>query len=51
MGVIMRRDNVRETTVKGSDDGGRSSDGSVLYLGRRQNGDAIEWWKEWSRLR
>jgi hypothetical protein len=30
------------TTVKGNDDGGWSSDGVVLWLGRRQNKDAVE---------
>jgi hypothetical protein len=34
-----------------NDDGGWSSDDVVLWLGRRQNGDAIEWWGEWPRLR
>jgi hypothetical protein len=33
---------VRETAVKGNDGGGWSSDGMVLWLGRRQNGDAVE---------
>jgi hypothetical protein len=28
------------------DSGGWSSDGVVLWLGRRQNSDAIEWWGE-----
>jgi hypothetical protein len=34
---------VRETTVKGNDDSGWSSDDVVLWLGRRQNEDTIEW--------
>jgi hypothetical protein len=29
---------------KGNDGGGWSSDGVVLWLGRRQNKDTIEWW-------
>jgi hypothetical protein len=34
----MRRDDGRETTVKENDSNGWSSDGVVLWLGRRQNG-------------
>jgi hypothetical protein len=37
--------------MKGNDGGGWSSDGVVLWLGRRQNRDAIEWWGKWPRLR
>jgi hypothetical protein len=44
MGVIVQRDDERETGVKGNDDGGWSSDGVVLWLRRRQNGDVVEWW-------
>jgi hypothetical protein len=51
MGVIVRRDDGHETTVKGNNDGGWSSDGIVLWLGRRKNRDAVEWWREWPRLR
>jgi hypothetical protein len=47
----MRRDAGHETTVKGNDSDWWSFDGVVLWLGRRQNGDAVEWWGEWSRLR
>jgi hypothetical protein len=47
----VRRDDGRETAVKGNDDGEWSSDDVVLWLGRKQNGDVIEWWGEWSRLR
>jgi hypothetical protein len=39
------------TAVKGNDDGEWSSDGLVLRLERRQNGDAVKWWGEWPRLR
>jgi hypothetical protein len=46
MGVIGLRDNGHGTMVKGNDDGGWSSDGVVLWLERRQNGDAVEWWRE-----
>jgi hypothetical protein len=31
--------------VKGNDNGRWSSDDVVLWLGRRQNGDAVEWWE------
>jgi hypothetical protein len=47
----MRRDDGRGTTVKGNDDDEWSSDDVVLWLGRRQNRDTVEWWGEWSRLR
>jgi hypothetical protein len=51
MGVVVRMDNGRETTLKGNNDSGWSSDGVVLLLVRRQNGDMVEWWGEWPRLR
>jgi hypothetical protein len=51
VGVIVQRDNEHETVVKGNEGGGRSTDDVVLWLGRRQNGDAVEWWGEWPRLR
>jgi hypothetical protein len=41
-GVIVRRDDGRETAVKENDNGEWSSDGVVLWLGMRQNGDAVE---------
>jgi hypothetical protein len=44
MGVVVRRDDGCETTVKGNDGGGWSFDGVVLWLERRQNGDVVEWW-------
>jgi hypothetical protein len=44
MGVVVRRDDGHEMTVKGNDGSGWSSDGVVLWLGRRQNEDAVEWW-------
>jgi hypothetical protein len=47
----VRRDDGRETVMKGNDNGGWSSDGMVLWLGRRQNRDTIEWWREWPRLK
>jgi hypothetical protein len=34
---------VCETVVKSNDGDGWSSDGVALWLGRRQNGDTIEW--------
>jgi hypothetical protein len=39
----VQRDDVREMVVKGNDNGEWSSDDMVLWLGRRQNGDTIEW--------
>jgi hypothetical protein len=49
--VGLRRDDRRETFVKENDSGEWSSDVMVLWLGMRQNGDVIEWWGEWTRLR
>jgi hypothetical protein len=46
----MWRDDVRETTVKWNDDDGWSSDYVVLWLGRRQNKDKVEWWEKWSKF-
>jgi hypothetical protein len=40
-----------KTTVKENDDTGWSSDCVVLWLGRRQNRNMVEWWREWPRLR
>jgi hypothetical protein len=40
--VILRRDDGRKAMVKGNDGGGWSSDDVVLWLSRRQNGDAVE---------
>jgi hypothetical protein len=42
MSVVVRRDGDCETTVKGNDGGGWSSDGVVLWLVRRQNRDVVE---------
>jgi hypothetical protein len=42
VGVIVWRDDGHGTTVKGNDDSGWSFDGVVLWIVRRQNGDAIE---------
>jgi hypothetical protein len=39
----MWRDDEHGTTVKGNDDGAWSSDGMVLWLGRRLNEDVVEW--------
>jgi hypothetical protein len=47
----MWRDDGRRMALKGNDDGGYSSDDMVFWLGRRQNGHAIEWWGEWLELR
>jgi hypothetical protein len=49
--VIVRRDDGRGMIVKGNDGGGWSSDGVVLWLGRRQNEVTVEWWGKWPRLR
>jgi hypothetical protein len=38
----VQRDDGRETTLKGNDGDGWSSDGMVLCLGRRQNDDVVE---------
>jgi hypothetical protein len=38
----MQRDDMRGMAVKENDGGGWSSDSVVLWLRRRQNGDAIE---------
>jgi hypothetical protein len=46
----VQRDDGHGTAVKGNDSGGWSSDGVVLWLGRRQKGDTVEWWGEWPRL-
>jgi hypothetical protein len=51
MGVIVRWDDGRETTVKENNDGRWSFHGVVLWLVRRQNRDVVEWWGEWSMLR
>jgi hypothetical protein len=32
--------------VKGNGSGKGSSDGVVLWLERKQNKDAVEWWRE-----
>jgi hypothetical protein len=39
----VRRDDGRETAMKENDDDGWSSDGVVLWLGRIQNEDVVEW--------
>jgi hypothetical protein len=41
----VRRDDEHETTVIENDGGGWCSDDVVLWLGRRQNRDAVECWK------
>jgi hypothetical protein len=47
----MRTDDECKTAVKRNNDGRWNSDGIVLWLGRRQDKDTVEWWIEWSRLR
>jgi hypothetical protein len=46
VGVVVRRGDERGTAVKENDGGGWSFNGVVLWLGRRQNGDAVKWWGE-----
>jgi hypothetical protein len=43
----VRRDNEHRIAVKENNGGGWSSNGVVVWLGRRQNEDVIEWWREW----
>jgi methionine synthase II (cobalamin-independent) len=43
VGGIMRRDDGHAMVEKGNDGGGWSSNGVVLWLGRRQNRDAVEY--------
>jgi hypothetical protein len=47
----MWRNDRHGMAVKENDSGGWSSDDVVLLLGRRQNGDTIEWWEEWPSMR
>jgi hypothetical protein len=42
MGVVVRRNDKRETTVKWNNSGGWSSDDVMLWLRKTQNGDVIE---------
>jgi hypothetical protein len=44
----VRRDDGCGTEENGNDGGGWSSDGVVPWLGRRQYGDTVEWWGEWT---
>jgi hypothetical protein len=44
VGVVVQRDDEHDTMVKGNNDGEWIFDGMVLYLGRRKNGDVVEWW-------
>jgi hypothetical protein len=46
MGIVVQRDDRCETTVKENDGDNWSFEGVVLWLRRRQNGDAVEWWRE-----
>jgi hypothetical protein len=46
----VRRDDGHGMTVKVNNGSRWSTDGVVLRLGRRQNGD-VEWCGEWPRLR
>jgi hypothetical protein len=51
VGVIVWRDDGCEIIVKGNDDVGWSFDVVMFCLGREQNGDAVEWWRERLKLR
>jgi hypothetical protein len=42
----VRRDDKREIAVKENNSDEWSSDGVVLWLGRRQDEDTVEWWGE-----
>jgi hypothetical protein len=42
----VQREDERGTSVKSNNNGGWSSDAVMLWLGRRQNGGAVEWWRE-----
>jgi hypothetical protein len=46
VGIVVRRDDGHETVVKENNSDGWSSDGVVLWLERRQNGDIVEWWRQ-----
>jgi hypothetical protein len=43
VGVVVRRDDGRRMAEKGNDSDWWNSDVVVLLLGRRQNGDMVEW--------
>jgi hypothetical protein len=49
--IVIRRDDERVTAVKGHDGDGWSFDNVMVWLGWRKNGDAVEWYREWSNLR
>jgi hypothetical protein len=46
VGVVVRMDNEHVMVIKENDGDGWSSEGVVHWLGRRQNRDTIEWWRE-----
>jgi hypothetical protein len=50
VGVVVRRDDRHGVEVKGNHGDVWSSDDVVLWLGRRQNGDAVEWWGNVSKV-
>jgi hypothetical protein len=50
VGVVVRRNDEREMTVKENDGGGWSSNDVVLWLGRMKIEIMIEWWREWAWL-
>jgi hypothetical protein len=50
VGVIVWMDDGCGMAVKMNNDDEWSSDGVVLWLGRRQKRDVIKWWGEWPRL-
>jgi hypothetical protein len=47
---VVRSDDGREIVVKENDGGRWSSDGVVLWLGRKQNGDAVGWWRRIAKV-
>jgi hypothetical protein len=51
VGLIVQRDDRHGMAMKGNNGDMWSSDGVVLWPGRRQNRDVVEWWGEWPRLR
>jgi hypothetical protein len=46
VGIVVQRDDGRKTAVKENNGGRWSSNGVMVWLGRRQNRDMVEWWGE-----
>jgi hypothetical protein len=49
--IVVWRDDGCGTAIKVNDDSGWSSNDMMLWLGRRQNGDVVEWWEKLPRLK